>query len=154
MVQINTQKGKRLKFGVSVAGVQPRDLKGALRMKIGEVEYGFPAVLENGSLVVNIPALDTLVDNLVEGQRLEAKLEVIAQDTYIVPWTDTVRIEKPITVEAQISEEEDLKEKLQIALSTKLTGDKDIEPKKMVEKKKIIEKKKLSNSKFAKMMRL
>ncbi len=150
MVQINTQKGKRLKFGVSVAGVQPRDLKGALRMKIGEVEYGFPTILEDGSLVVNIPPLDTIIDNLVEGQRFEAKLEIIAHDTYIVPWSDSVRIEKPITVEAQITEEEDLKEKIQIALSAKLTEEKDNEPDEGIIIKKTKPK---SNSKFAKSMR-
>lgn len=154
MVQINTQRGKRLKFGVSVAGAQARDLKGALRMKVGEIEYGFPTVLENGSLVVNIPPLDTVIENLTEGQRFEAKLEVIAQDTYLVPWSDTIKIEKPVQVEAQITEEEDLKEKIQIALSAKLTEEKDgetIKKIKEVQKPKIIKKK--SNSKLAKMMR-
>ena len=139
MVKVNVKKSKRLKFGVSVTGVQARDLRGALRMTIEGIEYGFPAKVEDNSLVVLVPPLDDIISfELNEGQKIPATLEVIANEIYLVPWADTIRIEKPIEVAARITEDEVSEEKEKPVVKMSLTEDDDIED----EKKKVITEKK------------
>jgi hypothetical protein len=139
MIKLNASEKKEIKFDVSVSGVSTQDLKGALRLILEGIEYGFPVSIVEGSVRVVIPALDSFVkDDLKDGQRLDAKLEIIADDTYLVPWKDTLVIETPIKVEAVISEvisvDEVIKPKIIVSkIEEKLVEDKKEEKK---EKKK------------------
>ena len=99
MLTINSNEKKKLKFGISVAGVQARDLHGALRLTVEGVEYGFPVQIVEGNIEVEIPPLKNLLREVDNDRRYDVKLELIANDTYIVPWTDTARINTPISVE-------------------------------------------------------
>jgi hypothetical protein len=64
---------------------------------------------------------------------LNAKLEVIAGDTYIVPWEDTIKVESPVVVEARVK---DIKsEKKTLSIDVKKVDEKTVkmeEPKKTV----------------------
>ena len=111
MIKLNIRERKEIKFDINVSGVDPRDLRGALRLNIDRVEYGFPISISDGSIVSTIPALEDIIKkDMVDGQEVKAKLEIIANDTYIAPWEDIMLIETPVKIEAKISEVKDIKE--------------------------------------------
>lgn len=158
MLSINSNEKKKLKFGISVAGVQARDLRGALRLTVEEVEYGFPVKIVEGDVEVEIPPLRNLIAEVDSEKRYEVKLELIANDTYIVPWSDVAKIKTPISVEVSesIQEEDEKVEEVKIGI-TKVDEETVEEPKpKPKPKKKIEEKIKIDKpkikSKFRKML--
>ncbi|MBU0777851.1 hypothetical protein KKF82_06300 [Patescibacteria group bacterium] len=113
MITLNINESKSISFEVSVQGVELNDLKGALRIVSEGIEYGFPISISNGSISVNIPSLGRLIKGRLNDS-IEAKLEIIAGDTYIVPWTDTIKIESPVVVEAKVKEIKEVKKLLSI----------------------------------------
>jgi len=135
MINMNINEIKKLKFGIAVSGVQTRDLAGTMRILIDGVEYGFPTSVLDDKILVEIPPLNDVVKaGLKEGRALQAKLDIVVGDTALTPWADTVKLIMPITVEAVISEEENVKAETII----KLNLEDDISEKvvKKVEKKK------------------
>lgn len=111
MLKINTNEKKRLKFNISVSGVEPKDLKGSMKIMIEGVEYGFPILIENGDVVVNIQPFSTISGrDFKDGEKFDAQLDIIAGDTYLKPWSDKVVIENPLKIEATLSGIEDIKE--------------------------------------------
>ena len=58
------------------------------------------------SVTVEIPALDSVIKDLSEA-RVEAKLEIVAGDTFLTPWTDTANIEIPVEVSAVVENVQD-----------------------------------------------
>lgn len=155
MIDLNITEAKKIRFGIAVSGVQTRDLKGALRMIIDGIEYGFPVSIIDGKITVEIPPLEnTMKKDLSEGQKINAKLEVIAGDTFLVPWEDSFKINKPIKIEAVIAEVEDIKEQKPKA-KVKLEEIENIKIpllKKEIRKENETGKKKAKISKFAKIL--
>ena len=152
MIPINTRQSKEIEFDFSVAGVDPQDIRGALRMTIEGVEYGFPVSIQEGKVIISIPPLDTIVveDSLREGKHVPVRVELVAGDTHLVPWQDTFKIEVPIRVEAKMIEQHDKEVvdplKIEMKLVREVDGDevltkkqKDKLPDKI--KKKIVKKK-------------
>jgi hypothetical protein len=138
MIKLNASEKKEIKFDVSVSGVSTQDLKGALRLILEGIEYGFPASIVDGAVRVVIPALDSFVKNdLKDGQRLDAKLEIIADDTYLVPWEDTLVVETPIKVEAVISEVISVDEVIKPKITVSKIEEKLVEEKKEKKKQQI-----------------
>ena len=140
MIKLNVQRSKQIKFGVEVAGVEMRDLKGAVRLTHEGIEYGFPIVIVDDTITVEIPSLEKIIkEELIDNTPIEAKLEIIADEVHSVPWADTIRIERPIKVEATIQETEDIQEKVRPAIRAKivaeLEGDKP-RPKKIITEEK------------------
>jgi hypothetical protein len=148
MVILKTNEAKKLKFGVSVSGIETRDLAGAVRIILDDIEIGIRTSVEDNNLVATIPPLqDVLNMELTEGQKINAKLEVVAGDTFSVPWTDRIVLETPIKVEAVIAEEEDIKTEEKKSVAVTVVDEEDIK----TETKKVIKEKKKSKpkSKFA-----
>jgi hypothetical protein len=113
MIKLNTNERKRLKFNIEVSGVQPSDLRGSMKIISEGVEYGFPIGIDNGKVVVEIKPLSEISgQDFKDGQTLPTRLEIIANETFLIPWTDTIKIENPIKVEAKIVDniEEDISE--------------------------------------------
>jgi hypothetical protein len=119
MLNINSNEKKKLKFGISVAGVQARDLRGALRLTVEGVEYGFPVTIVEGDVEVEIPPLRNLIAEVDAEKRYEVKLELIANDTYIIPWQDVAKIKTPVRVEVSesIQEEDEKVEEVKIGVT-------------------------------------
>jgi len=143
MIKLNSQRSKQIKFGVEVAGVQMRDLKGAIRLIHEGVEYGFPISIIDDTITVEIPALEKIIkEDLKDNTTIEAKLEIIADDVHSVPWSDTIRIERPIKVEATIQETEDVQEKVRPDIRAKVIAELESKPKKrkVLTEKKPVEK--------------
>ena len=145
MITLNTNEAKSIEFDISVQGVEMDNLKGAVRIVLEGIEYGFPIQVSDSSIHVTIPALGKLIkSNLMEGN-IEAKLEIIADDTYIVPWEDTIKIESPVVVEAKVK---DIKEIKKLNIDVKKVVEKGVV---VAEKKKVVEVKK-PKTRFGKML--
>ena len=163
MLNINSNEKKKLKFGISVAGVQARDLRGALRLTVEGIEYGFPVKVVEGDIEVEIPPLRKLINEVDSEKRYEVKLELIANDTYIVPWSDVAKIKTPISVEVSESIQEEDEKVAEVTIGiTKVDEEdvKEIKPKKKETKLSPSDKKKIEDilkqpktkSKFRKML--
>lgn len=126
MIKLNVTRAKEIKFGVEVAGVEMRDLKGAVRIVHEGVEYGFPISIIDDNITVSIPPLDNIIKTeLKENTPLEAKLDIIADDVHSTPWADTIRIERPVSITTTIKEVEDIHEKEKIDIKAKLIAELD-----------------------------
>lgn len=110
MINLNINETKKLRFKISLSGVHPQDLKGALRIIIDDIEYGFPIKIENGDITSEIgPLKDICPKKVKNSDILNSKLEIIAGDTHFTPWSDKIRLRNPIKVEAKITDD-DIKE--------------------------------------------
>ena len=146
---INIDESKKISFDINVTGTQYNNIFGSLKININEVEYGFPVTIDDGTVLVTIPPLEEIVKiELNDGDNYNAKLELVAEDQYIVPWEDIITIEKPVSISATIKAEESLKEKKKVNIDIKKINEK-IEKKK--KKKKVVEKKK-PKTRFGKLL--
>ena len=153
MIKLNVNSKKKLQFDVSVSGVQTEDLKGSMKIVMEKIEYGFPISIIYGKIVVEIPALnDFIKEESLNEDTVKASLGIIANDTYIVPWEDSIIIESPVKVEAIMSDIQTIMEKELPKIEIKSTPKVIVEEidEKKIEKK--VEKKIKSKSKFAKAM--
>jgi len=113
MIKLNINEGKKIKFNVNVSGFEIRDLKGSMKLTVEGVEYGFPIKIDNGSVSVEVPPLSSIMKKTFnENEHIDARLDVIAGDTYINPWKDTIIIENPVHVEVKVSEVENVVEEI------------------------------------------
>ena len=152
MIKLNTNEKKRLKFNIEVSGVQTTDLKGSMKIISDGVEYGFPIGLDGGKVVVEIRPLSEISKlEFKDGQSLPARLEIIANETFLVPWSDTIRIENPIKVEAKIDEVEEVFETTIPKIKINAVEEESLLKEKKVEKK-VERKKRKPKSLFGKML--
>ena len=78
-------------------------------MMIDGIEYGFPAEIKAESIIVEIPPLRKIVKREIkEGEKIEAKLEVISGESYLSPWSGTFTIKNPVLLEAKLLDEKDV----------------------------------------------
>jgi len=154
MINLNVNEKKSLQFDVKVSGVEMRDLRGSMKIVINEIQHGFPITIVDGKIVVEIPALsDFLKEDVLNEKTVNAKLEIIASDTYLVPWEDSITLESPVKVEAIMSGIKTMMEKITPTIEVKANPKIIVEEKpkeKKVEEDKKVEKRK--KSKFAKAM--
>jgi hypothetical protein len=155
MLVINSNETKKLKFGVAISGVQPQDISGALRLEANGIEYGFPIKIVDDKVEVEIPALEKLVTEIDNKTKYKVKLELIANETHLVPWKDVAQIKTPIRVKVSENIEEEVKkvEKIQVGVTA---VDEEVVEKTPVDSTKkprpIKEKKKAKITKFTKFL--
>lgn len=105
MISIDINETKKLRFKVSLSGVQVQDLKGSMRIMVDNIEYGFPISIDKGDIIVEVSPISKIHSKKIkDGSLLDAKLEVIAGDNYLVPWQDKIKVNNPIKVEATVEE--------------------------------------------------
>jgi len=120
MLKLNVNEKKQLNFEMEIGGVQTDDIVSFLRIKIDNIEYGFPAEIKQESVSVDIPALKNVIaGKLKEGQEVKVKLDVIADGHLITPWNETFILTYPFVVEAKMVSE---KTKKLPRFSTKLVS--------------------------------
>ena len=106
MIEINSNKEKNVIFEVQLSGITPQELTGYLRVYVDGIEYGFPAQISENSIGVDVPALKSIVHRpLRSGEKFKAKLELVGNDNYLVPWDDSVVVKSSVMVEAKIVNE-------------------------------------------------
>lgn len=152
MIDLKVNERKKFNFQLEISGVQAVDLKGSMKLIIDGVGYGFPVELVDGSVVAEIPALEKITKaTLTEGQSLPVSLEIIANDTLIVPWKDSFTVRKPVKVEATIVDMKDILDEINIKPKITITNIKEEVVNK--KEKKIEEKIKVKPKKKSKMSR-
>jgi hypothetical protein len=105
MLEISSNKERILNFEVQSFSVDPTQLEGKLRMIIDGIEYGFSAEIKPESIYVEIPPLKKVVKREIkEGEKIEAKLEVVTGDSYLSPWAGTFTVKNPVLLEAKLVE--------------------------------------------------
>lgn len=104
MLKLDVNKEKQLKFEIQIdGGVQTDQVSSRLRIEIDNIEYGFPAYVRRESITVDLPALKSVTARkLKEGEKVDVKLEIIADGHYLTPWNDTFTLSNPLVVEAKI----------------------------------------------------
>jgi hypothetical protein len=103
MLKLNVNEEKQLNFEIQIGGVQTDQIKSTLRLEIDGVQYGFPAVVGQESIQVDLPALNTVVaKRLKEGTEVQAHLDIIADGHHLSPWSDSFILTNPLVIEAKI----------------------------------------------------
>ncbi len=123
MITFKSDSPKKMKFNIGVTGVDPAALISKFTLISENVSVSFPAKMIANDIVVEIPALEKAVD-IFEGN-ISAKLEIIAGDTYITPWEDTVKIDQVVKVEATIIEMEEIEKKLKPEIKASIIAELD-----------------------------
>jgi len=155
-IKMSTNEKKSIKFDIAIAGTDISELKGKLKIRpfrsssmseaevraiatVDNIEYGLPIKINvDKTIEAEIPPLEEFIKhNLTDGSVWNAKLEIIAGDTYMVPWEDTIDIEIPVKVEATVTETSTIQEKKALSISVKnvLEETKKVEPKKVIKAK-------------------
>lgn len=103
-IKIDIHKSKLIMFDLDFQGLEPQNLESKFTIDINGIQYGFPAVINDRQVEVQIPCLEQVVCNSknLEGY-IAAKLEMFSENHYYKPWDGKVKIDKPKTVKAKIS---------------------------------------------------
>jgi hypothetical protein len=142
-MEFNINESKRLKFSIGVAGADTRDLNASFRIKYKGIEYGFPMQIAEGYATVKIPAFTEFIKDVDPSILGEARMDVLAGDTYLNPWGDKFSLKAPIKVEAVMKEEVVETITAKPIVKTELTEEKAEKVEKVEEKKEpVVEKKK------------
>ena len=135
-IEFDKTKEKNLIMMIETSGIDNDDLDFTFNIRVGGVRYGFPCDIKENKVVINIPPLDDVINDLEKGE-YPATLDVTGDDKYFMrPFNeDIVVIQSPEV----IIDKESLKEdKVEIGISEIIEGfNVDDKPKpKVVEKKK------------------
>ena len=107
-MELDITKPKKLTFSISLAKVDIGNIKGTFRLYYNKIlSIGVSTFVENGKLVVNIPVL-SFMD--FEEKEYKAELEVVAGDYFTIPWSDKIKIKKPVSVKVETEMKESKKE--------------------------------------------
>ena len=105
MIEIHNNKEKNIIFEVQLSGITSKELSGHFRMTIDGIEYGFPAEISESSISVDVPGLKNIITRpLRDGEKFKAKLELVGNENYMVPWDDSVIVKSAVMVEAKVVE--------------------------------------------------
>ena len=129
-MRIKLTESKKLEFNMDTIGCSWEDLKGHLRFTFENVEYGFPAEIKDGKLVVNVPPFQSIIserlnESISKNKEVVVKgrLDVIAnENSYVMPWSGDVEIEVPVAV--RVKSNKDLQDMLEAAKDIKVTDTK------------------------------
>jgi hypothetical protein len=114
MIKFDPYKEKKINFTFTVQGIDPNLLEYNLRISTGNIDYGFKGTNKNGTILFNVPPLNEVMNIDVINSLNIIKLEVNDKNNkyYLKPFEDHIKIEKTLTMEAEINEEEQEKEDL------------------------------------------
>jgi hypothetical protein len=110
-MKLKINESKTLEFEMDTSGCSWKELEGHFRLTLDDVEYGFPATVEEGMIKVNIPIFKDVLNEAVKSSlykhkevTVPARLDLVANnEAYISPWKGEIDIEIPVSV--KITEE-------------------------------------------------
>jgi len=133
MLYLDINEEKTLAFEVEINGVGCDEMSGHVRFAYEDVEYGFPALIEEGKITAIIKPLKELFPNIKNGTVVGAKLELNTETYYFVPWEGEIKVQAPVSVEAKIVDNGKVKETRGIKAKV-ISEEKAIEPEKKTER--------------------
>jgi hypothetical protein len=122
-MKIKLNESKTLEFNVDTKGCSPEDLKGHLRFTFEGIEYGFPAIFEEGIIRVEIPAFQKILSNRLTESisshkevTVKARMDIVANnEAYVSPWNGEIDIEIPVSI--QVKEEKTVRPQKKVDVS-------------------------------------
>jgi len=107
MLDLKPDQPRTLTFEVEVQGVPKEELRGYVRFMINDSEHGFPVEIGDGVITAEIPALTDVVklNNVQDGDIIEAKLELMTERRIFVPWNDEIKITAPDEIKVRLTSE-------------------------------------------------
>ena len=105
-MDLKINEAKMLEFNAVIEGGDTDDLSGKMRITIDDVEYGFPAKLDGKKIQVKIPPLKEYVkeSKLRKTKTAEVRLDIVAKGKLFTPWKDTLNLEIPLEVKAEMTD--------------------------------------------------
>lgn len=112
-----TDKNENFKCDISLEGAKLKDTFARLVLNTDDVNVIFEGKIESGGkCVIPIKPLKHIFDVSTNGEMV---LEVVADDTYFIPWKSTFTTKKSKSVEVKVSESvEESKPKLTVEVNT------------------------------------
>jgi len=131
MIKLNPNKTKTLTFDISVTGIDPSLLEYNLRFTENGIDYGFAGVNKNGEVKVIIPPLSSIIqeDRINEIKKVRLEIHDSSNKYFMMPYEDTVVIEREPTFSISLKEEEEEIMESKIAVHIKEDVDTIIEKK-------------------------
>jgi len=106
MLFIKSNEEKKLVFEVDIHGCDSDNLQGFVRFEMYGAEYGFPVEVDDRKITAVIPPLKNVVEKDIEdGTVINARLDMITERHYFMPWEGEVKIGAPMDIKAKIKEE-------------------------------------------------
>jgi hypothetical protein len=106
MLELNVNQNRSLNFEIQLSGINHTQLEGFLRIIIDGIEYGFKTEINEGNIAVDIPVLKNVIPREVkEGEKFDAKLEVVGNGYYLNPWSGSFIVKNPVILEAKLTED-------------------------------------------------
>jgi hypothetical protein len=110
-MRLKINESKTLEFEMDTSGCSWKELDGYFRLTLENVEYGFPAKVEEGMIKIDIPVFSDILNEGVKSSlykhrevTVKARLDLIANnEAYVSPWQGEIDIEIPVSV--KITEE-------------------------------------------------
>ncbi len=106
-IEFDKRKEKNLIMMVEKSGVEDDKLKLTFNIDINNVKYGFDCKLKENKVIINVPALDSIVKDLKPGE-YKATLDITGSDKYFMqPFNENIEV---IDIPEVIVDKESLKE--------------------------------------------
>ena len=114
-MKLKINESKIFEFEMDTSGCSWKELKGHFRLTLDDVEYGFPAKVEEGIIKVEVPVFKDVLNEAVKSSlykhkeiTVPARLDLVANgEAFITPWEGNIDIEIPVSV--KITEEKAIK---------------------------------------------
>jgi len=106
MLYLDINEEKTLAFEVEINGVGCDEMFGVVRFMYEDIEYGFPAIIEEGKITAVLKPLKEIFPNIKNGTVVQARLDINTETYYFSPWQGEIKVQAPISVEAKLAEEE------------------------------------------------
>lgn len=107
MLYIKSNEEKKLVFEIDIHGCNREDLQGFVRFEIYGSEYGFPVEIDDRKITAVIPPLKKVVEHDIEdGTIVEARLDLVTEVHYFMPWSGEVKIGAPMGIKAELKGEQ------------------------------------------------
>jgi len=105
-MDLKINESKMLEFNTVIEGGNIDDISGKLRIIINDIEYGFPVKIDGKKIQTKIPPLKEYVkeDKLRKIKIAEVRLDIIAKGKLFTPWRDTLNLEVPLEVKAEMTD--------------------------------------------------
>jgi len=143
MIKLKTDKEKRLSFDLDFTGAKNLPENVRLVCEAKGHTFFFEGTYEGGKFMANIPKLEeTAYSSLVSNNDVvKAKLEFVIDEKYFSPWSDTLKIIRPVSVNVKNVVEEKVDEDEGIVISNMVVEATDVEkePEQIEEKEETIE---------------
>jgi hypothetical protein len=104
-MDLKINESKLLEFNAVIEGGDAGDISGKLRIDTGDIEIGFPVDITGKTIKAKIPPLKDYVkeSQLKKLKSVDAKLDIVAKGKLFTPWKDTINLEIPLEVKAEMT---------------------------------------------------